>query len=512
MRSVVWLLVVMAGGLSAQAQPGPGTERDTLFATFSVFKDSLEAVAASGDAAGLDAFWQALKDANQIPYAHGDSVAFLYRGAANQVNWNGDFNGWGGAGDVASAGTRLGNSEVWMLEHAFPPDARIDYKVVLNGNQWILDPDNPRQQWSGFGPNSALLMPAYVYPQETISRPDGPHGTLSGNIRISSAKLGYAVNYRVYTPAGYDTLSGLPVLYLTDGHEYADDRLGSTRIVLDNSIADGLIPPLLAVFIDPREPGNVGNNRRQSQYADDYATFAAFLTDELVPAIDSTYKTQAAPERRGILGTSLGGIFSAYLGAAHSGVFGCIGIHSPAFRYDTQRNQDRVYRMYTEADRLPLKIFMSTGTLFDTLPETRRMRQVFEDKGYPLQYVEVNEGHSWGNWRALIDDPLRFCWSAEVNVGVGEVAVPDAGFELTSYPNPFRAEATIAFRLPLAQRVSLDVYNVLGRRVHTLLDRAPFAAGAHTVSVATPSWPSGLYLYRLTGEALAATGQMVLVR
>ena len=410
MRNGVWVLLVMLSvGLTAQAQPG--FERDSLFASYSVFSDSLEAVAASGAVAGLDALWQALKDANQVPYVHGDSVAFLYRGSANQVAWNGDFNGWGGAGNIASEGRRLGNSDVWMLEHTFPSDARIDYKVVLNGSQWILDPANPQQQWSGFGPNSALLMPAYVYPQETVARPGGPLGTLTGTIRMSSAKLGYDLNYRVYTPAGYDTLAGLPVLYITDGHEYADDRLGSTRIVLDNIIADGLIPPILAVFVDPREPGNAGNNRRQSQYADDYESFAAFLADELVPAIDGAYKTDPSPEQRGILGTSLGGIFSAYLGAARPDVFRRIGIHSPAFAYDTRRRKDKVFRMYSGADRLPLTIFMSTGALYDTLPETRRMRQVFEDKGYPLRYVEVNEGHSWGHWRALIDDPLRFFWS-----------------------------------------------------------------------------------------------------
>ena len=140
------------------------------------------------------------------------------------------------------------------------------------------------------------------------------------------------------------------------------------------------------------------------------------------------------------------------------------------------------------------------------------MKQVFEDKGYPLQYLEVNEGHSWGNWRALIDDPLRFFWGADVDVGVGEAVEPAEVFEMTSYPNPFRDQAIIAFRLPLPQRVSLDVYNVLGRRVHTLLDGAPLSAGTHTITVDAPPWPSGFYLYRLTGETRTATGQMVLVR
>ena len=64
----------------------------------------------------------------------------------------------------------------------------------------------------------------------------------------------------------------------------------------------------------------------------------------------------------------------------------------------------------------------------------------------------------------------------------------------------------------MPQRVSLDVYNILGRRVQTLIDGVSLAAGAHAVTVAAPSWPSGFYLYRLTGETLDATGQMLLVR
>lgn len=407
---ILGLALLMGLAPIVRAQPDPDFEREALFPSYSAFKASLEAVVASGDTAALDAFWQALKDARQVPFVRGDSVTFLYRGAAQSVAWNGDFNGWSGDTSVASEGTRLSGGDVWILEHTFPSDGRIDYKIVLNGSQWILDPDNPMQQWSGFGPNSALWMPDYVYPRESIPRPDVLHSTLSDNVAIRSTHLGYDVHYRVYTPADYDALSDLPVLYVTDGHEYADERLGGTTIVLDNLIADGLIPPIMAVFVDPREPGNPDNNRRGSHYANDYEDFAAFLTDELVPAIDSVYKTDPAPEQRGILGTSLGGIFSAYLGAAKPDVFRCIAIHSPAFFYDTRNRKDKVYRMYAGADRLPLRIFMSNGTFSDFAEGTYRMRAVFEDKGYPLRYVEVHEGHSWGNWRALIDDPLVFFW------------------------------------------------------------------------------------------------------
>ncbi len=402
------LLLGLPSTARAQAAD-PGARREALFASYAAFKDALET--ASGDAAALDAFWQRLLDAHQVPFAHGDSVAFLYRGEAGRVVWNGDFNGWGGDTTFANAGARLDGTDLWILETAFPPDARLDYKIVLDDDAWILDPANPWQQWSGFGPNSELRMPAYVYPHETLPRPGLPRGTLGEAQRLDSGVLGYAVAYRVYTPAGYDTLANLPVLYVTDGHEYADERLGSLPVVLDNLVAGGLVAPVLAVFVDPREPERPENNRRRSEYADDYAAFAAFLADELVPAVDAAYRTDPSPEARGILGTSLGGLFAGYLGAARPGVFRRIAIQSPAFFYDAEHNQDRVYHAYAGQDRLPLRIFMSTGAIRDTEEGARRMRAVFEQKGYPLRYVEVNEGHSWGNWRALLDDLLVYLWN-----------------------------------------------------------------------------------------------------
>jgi len=87
----------------------------------------------------------------------GDSVAFLYRGEAKTVSWAGDFNGWHPA-QPGYAGTRSGLANIWIAVQKFPPDARIDYKIVVD-DKWILDPDNPSIQWSGMGPNSELRMP-----------------------------------------------------------------------------------------------------------------------------------------------------------------------------------------------------------------------------------------------------------------------------------------------------------------------------------------------------------------
>ena len=89
------------------------------------------------------------------------------------------------------------------------------------------------------------------------------------------------MNYSAYTPFGYDDMQNLPVIYVTDGQEYARDDLGSMVIVLDNLIADGAIEPLIAVFIDPRDP-ETGRNRRESEFLANEA-YDRFLMGEYEP-------------------------------------------------------------------------------------------------------------------------------------------------------------------------------------------------------------------------------------
>jgi enterochelin esterase family protein len=291
---------------------------------------------------------------------------------------------------------------LWILEKTFAPDARLDYKIVTGGSNWILDPANPLQMWSGFGPNSELRMPQYEYPLETVRQAGVPRGMLSGNIKVASNELGYDVNYRIYTPAGYSQQSRqLPVVYVTDGHEYAADHMGSMVVVLDNLIAAGSLQPTIAVFIDPRAPNNPGNNRRASEYVHN-PNFAGFVADELVPAVDAAYGTLASPGGRTILGTSLGGLNSAYFGATRHDIFGNIAVQSPAsFSFTPE-----VLNIYaTQPLQDELDLFVTAGTVNDGNGGTN-FAAVLQQHGYDYTFLERNEGHSWGQWRGLLDSML----------------------------------------------------------------------------------------------------------
>jgi enterochelin esterase-like enzyme len=371
------------------------------FTSLGAFIDTLEAVAGSGRRSDVNAFWNSLLANEEVPFVQGDRVAFLYRGKAQSVSWVGDFTDW--QKGPALPGRRVGKSDIWVAYATFPTNARLEYRIVVDGQEGVPDPANPLQQWGGFGPNSVLAMPDYVFPQEVFPREDVPPGSLSPPLAIDSTHLGYTITYRVYTPAGYEELTALPVMYVTDGHEYTDPRMGSMPTVLDNLITAGTIEPMLAIFIDPRDP-ETGRNRREDEFLGNPA-YAAFIAEELVPAIDRSYATDPRPERRAILGASYGGINSAYCGLTYPEIFHLVAMQSPAFV------DDGIYQGYQSVDRLPLKIFLSSGYPWDF--DARTMKGILEDKGYPLVYMEVPEGHSWGQWRSQLNDLLVYLFQPE---------------------------------------------------------------------------------------------------
>ncbi|MGQ9805886.1 MAG: alpha/beta hydrolase-fold protein [Chlorobiales bacterium] len=481
------------------------------FSSYRAFRDSLNRIVAIPDGnirnLALTDFLNGLQAQNQIPFAVGDSVAFLYRGTAQSVRWNGDFNSWGSASSVPTNGARLGNTDLWILEQTFPSDARLDYKIVLNGNTWILDPRNAYQQMSGFGPNSELRMPNYIFPQEIIRRPDVPQGAFSPNQLINSVHLGYSVQYRVYTPRGYDSLSNLPVVYVTDGHEYADDQMGSMLIVLDNLIHDGLIPPIMAVFLDPRNPSNLSQNRRMQELPIN-PNYLRFVKEELVPRIDSLYRTNPLPSARAILGTSLGGINSAYFGIAAPETFGLIAIQSPAFWYRPQ-----ILTMYQDSARKPLRISMTLGNIFDGQTEARQMRDILRSKAYQLYYREVPQGHSWGQWRGLIDDALIYFFGVKASAPKEQGMKPSASKLLGNYPNPFNPSTTITYQLSDPSDVQLELFDVLGRKIATLVNaRQPSGIHTYLFNASQFSLASGIYFYHLRTSEFSETKKMLLIK
>jgi len=80
-----------------------------------------------------------------------------------------------------------------------------------------------------------------------------------------------------------------------------------------------------------------------------------------------------------------------------------------------------------------------------------------------------------------------------------------------NYPNPFNPSTQITFAIPQAGNVSLEVFNVVGQKVATLVN-APMSAGYHTVSFDATNLSSGMLIYRITVGNQVQVKQMMLIK
>ena len=93
-----------------------------------------------------------------------------------------------------------------------------------------------------------------------------------------------------------------------------------------------------------------------------------------------------------------------------------------------------------------------------------------------------------------------------------EESIVPADYALVqNYPNPFNATTTINYQLPVSNYVKLQVYNLIGEKVATLVDSKQ-QAGYRSVLWDASKISSGLYFYKLTAGDFTQTRRMMLVK
>ncbi len=90
-------------------------------------------------------------------------------------------------------------------------------------------------------------------------------------------------------------------------------------------------------------------------------------------------------------------------------------------------------------------------------------------------------------------------------------AVPEAFGLKGNYPNPFRNQTTVAFDVAEPMQVSIEVYDVLGRKVATLVDKE-LAPSTYQIKWSASGLPSGMYVYRMRAGDFVEAQRMVIVR
>lgn len=311
-----------------------------------------------------------------------DVAVFIHRGRTASVELAGDFTGWQ-PGNIRLAAVGA-TEDVKAAIVPFAASARIEYKLIVDGN-WILDPLNPNRIDNGVGgQNSVFEMPGYTpspwAANDSRSRPERCE-PLEVDSKIYTKPKICVMAPRSRTP--------LPVLYLQDGSEYRDRA--NAFLVMQRLVAAKRIKPFIMVFLDPKD--------RMKEYwaSNDYAKFVA---EEVVLAVDLKYRTIRSPDSRAIMGASLGGITSVYVGLKYPKVFRRVGGQSVSWWVD----DERVVKLIGQTDgKTPYRFYIDDGAL-EGVEDSRRSVELLRRRGYAVKYLEGEAGHNWTAWRDRLAD------------------------------------------------------------------------------------------------------------
>lgn len=337
-----------------------------------------------------------LLEPHTFPVCTGNRCFFFYRGNPDlRISVAGDWNGWKPDTDRMRP---IEGTDYYYLVKEFPSDARLDYKIVVNG-EWLLDPRNPRTCPGAVGKNSVLAMPAYVEPEELQPHDTIPRGTIEV-MNFESTILDGTRRVAVYMPPGYGRQYGPhPFLIVLDGSDY--EQKARVADIVDVLVADGKIRRPVIVFVDPE-------NREQEYGESD--KYLEFIVEEIIPYLRAHYDVEKTREECGILGASLGGYAAFRAAWRYPATIGKMAGQSCYFG-----ENDELIETVKTAPPKPIQFYFDIGTFETTqrvnlLEQNRRMRSALESKGYSVTYGEYNEGHSWGSWRAHIDTILVAFW------------------------------------------------------------------------------------------------------
>jgi len=391
---------------------------------------TLQRAIASGDQGALEAFWHDItsrgtpliepdpNDAGQV------LVTLLWR-AGDEIHNVAILGGFKSYFELASNQlSRLPATDVWYRTDRARADARSWYRVSPNDSlepprDWatrtpafIADPLNPRHFTVLGGPDNpitshteiwSVIEPPGATPQPWIPpRPDVPVGRVEEH-RILSAMLGGERQVWVYIPAGYKVSHGpCNLLLLLDGFIYA--RVIPTPTILDNLIADGRIPPTIALMVN--NPSMEARIRELSCHA----PFVDFLAEELLPWVRQAYRVTTDPRCTIVGGSSLGGLSAAFAALRRPDAFGNVLSQSGSFWWKPQGEAESGWlaREYAAAPNAALRFYLDVGCLEGRGQRraNEEMRNLLRAHGATVHYQEFGGGHTFLCWQGTLADAI----------------------------------------------------------------------------------------------------------
>ena len=362
-----------------------------------------------------EAFWAALREQGTPlvePWADGQQlVTFVWRDQGNQ-----NVRLFGSPSGDHNPLRKLPGSDVWWTSVVMDPAARLSYgmapdvpKVANPAQQrrMILstlqrDPLNPQTfpahmaAQDVYQGRSVLALPQAAAQPWVQARPAVAPGQLQRHT-VPSQVLGNSRDVWTYVPAG---AAPQALLVLFDAHAFVGDV--PTPRILDNLMADGLLPPTAAVIV-----GNASPEARGQELPPN-PKFAQFMAQELMPWVRQQGLGQLA-RHTVVAGSSYGGLVSSYLGLTHPEWFGRVLSMSGSYWWAPQGEPAGWMQRAWQQLPAPLpavRFYWDAGTyetdrggrdgIWET---TQQLGDVLRARGVPVVQRRFVGGHDYVQWQ-----------------------------------------------------------------------------------------------------------------
>jgi S-formylglutathione hydrolase FrmB len=257
------------------------------------------------------------------------------------------------------------------------------------------------------------------------------------SLTIKSKILGRDVEYSIYVPDGYEEgTRRYPVLYLL--HGYTDDETGWTQFgevagIADKAIKESQATPMIVVMPDAGVTWYVNDQAGKTKFED-------FFVKELIPFVDSAYRTRNKKEFRAIAGLSMGGYGSLIYAMKYPELFAACAPLSAAVWTDEEatnmpennwnnvfgeifgkeKGKARLTEHYKKNSILHLtstrpvddlkkvKFYIDCGDKDFLIKGNMALHAAMIDRQIPHEFRIRGGVHDWQYWRTALPEVLKF--------------------------------------------------------------------------------------------------------
>ena len=399
------------------------------------------------------------------------------------------------------------------------------YHFIVDGLS-VMDPENPQ-----FFPNEGFKNSLLEIPSQNGSLPHDIRNVAHGRleyIHYYSKSLGATNQAVVYLPPRYmeDQQKRYPVFYLISGTTDTEEvyyKVGRVNYILDNLIADKQASEMIVVlpYGNPAKllPTPPADSQPQTKFGGD--VFSRDLINDLLPYIDSNYRTKADHNHRAIGGFSRGGNQALYNGLTNLDKFSYLCSYSSF----TSTDIAGVYDNAAETNKKIHLFWLGVGTDDFLYGNARDYMEYLDKKGIRSvkEFTTDKFGHTWMNAKYFLAKtlPLLFNKKAAENAMKGAQPAPVAtgreqqftpGVMARLFPRPIISpeygEKGITFRLkaPEANQVELWCEMLPDERQTMVRD----SDGVWTLTMSDYLFETFRYCFVVDGTPVADPNNMLL--